>query len=63
MRNWGAVAALAFAGAALGQTADENFCQGTAGTPDDRIAACTRAITSGQLSRDSLGRVFFARGY
>jgi lipoprotein NlpI len=37
-------------------------CAGTAGTVDDRIAACTRAITSGKLSTDYLAKTFLNRG-
>lgn len=43
-------------------TADVDTCAGNAGTADERIAACTRAITSGQLSKADLAITFVNRG-
>ncbi|HKN32933.1 MAG TPA: tetratricopeptide repeat protein [Terriglobales bacterium] len=43
-------------------TPDADFCAGSAGTVDDRIAACTSAITSGRLSAASLAVAFRNRG-
>jgi len=43
-------------------TPDAEFCAGSAGTVDDRIAACTSAITSGRLSAASLAVAFRNRG-
>jgi tetratricopeptide (TPR) repeat protein len=43
-------------------TADADFCAGSAGTGDDRIAACTREITSGTLSTANLAITFNSRG-
>jgi predicted Zn-dependent protease len=37
-------------------------CAGSGGTVDDRIDACTRAITSGKLSTDYLAKTFLNRG-
>src|SRR5260221_266652 len=62
MRILIALAIMALASAALGQSADQALCAGTSGTADERIAACTRAITSGNLSRESLAAVFYNRG-
>jgi tetratricopeptide (TPR) repeat protein len=56
------LATLALAFPAFGQKSDEDFCAGTDGTADERIAACTRAITSGALSGDRLGAAFYNRG-
>jgi len=57
-------AGLALAGSVRAQTPaqDDAFCAGTAGTSEQRLAACTRAITSGQLSREALARTFYNRG-
>ena len=41
---------------------DAVFCAGSAGTDDDRIAACTRAITAGKLSTADLAITFYNRG-
>ena len=57
------ILALAVPAAALAQsTPDVDICAGTSGTADERIAACTRAITSGQLSTASLAITFHNRG-
>jgi tetratricopeptide (TPR) repeat protein len=58
------IAGLAAAASAYGQSVadDDRFCAGTAGTAEQRIAACTRAITSGQLSPEALARTFYNRG-
>lgn len=45
----------------MGVTRDVYFCAGTAGTVDDRMAACTRAIQSGKLSPAILSKTFYAR--
>jgi tetratricopeptide (TPR) repeat protein len=55
--------ALLVAGPVFGQQkSDEDFCAGTDGTSDQRIAACTRAITSGRLNNDNLAAAFYNRG-
>jgi lipoprotein NlpI len=57
------ILALAIPRFALAQsTPDAEFCAGSAGTADDRSAACTRAITSGKLSTQSLVIMFIGRG-
>ena len=44
-------------------TPDADFCAGSAGTGDERIAACTRAITAGTLSTPNLAITFSNRGF
>jgi len=57
------ILALAIPRFALAQsTPDAEFCAGSAGTADDRSAACTRAITSGKLSTQGLVIMFIGRG-
>src|SRR5467141_1851153 len=43
-------------------TRDAIVCDGTSGTIDDRISACTRAIESGDLSPKLLAEAFYNRG-
>jgi tetratricopeptide (TPR) repeat protein len=54
--------AVAMTGLALGQSADEKYCAGSAGSADERIAACNRAIASGALKPEALGNVLVRRG-
>jgi lipoprotein NlpI len=57
------VLALALHSLAFAQsTPDDKLCEGSAETVDDRIAACTRAITSGKHSTNNLARTFSNRG-
>jgi lipoprotein NlpI len=57
------ILSFAIPGFALAQsTPDAEFCAGSAGTVDDRIAACSRAITSGKLSTQNLAITFYNRG-
>jgi tetratricopeptide (TPR) repeat protein len=53
---------LLVAGAFAQSTPDTETCDSTSGTADDRVAACTRAITSGQLSTENLAKTFSNRG-
>jgi tetratricopeptide (TPR) repeat protein len=64
MRTTVALAAvLTLASGALAQSnPDVDFCTGTSGTADQRIAACTRAITSGRLSTETLAITLHNRG-
>jgi lipoprotein NlpI len=41
---------------------DFSVCAGNDGTADDRIAACTRAVASEQLSQEKLAKTFHSRG-
>jgi lipoprotein NlpI len=41
---------------------DFGVCAGSEGTADQRIAACTRAIASEQLSQEKLSKTFHSRG-
>ncbi|MBF0507239.1 MAG: tetratricopeptide repeat protein [Nitrospirae bacterium] len=50
------------AAAAASWTSDAATCAGTEGTVDERIVACTRAITSGQLSPEELAISYYNRG-
>ena len=53
----------AFSATAFAQAnPDAEFCAGSAGTADERVAACTRAITSGKLTTRSLAVAFYNRG-
>ena len=40
---------------------DSRYCAGSAGTPEERIAACTRAIAAGRLSNETLSITFYNR--
>ena len=54
---------LLIAASAPAQSAtDKEYCTGTAGTADERIAACTRVITSGGLTTSDLAIMFYDRG-
>jgi hypothetical protein len=43
-------------------TPDAGFCQSVAGTYDERIAACSRAITLGNLSPEHVAALVHSRG-
>jgi len=43
-------------------TPDAGFCQSVAGTYDERIAACSRAITLGNLSPEHVAALVHIRG-
>ena len=44
------------------ETSDADYCAGSVGTVEERMSACTRAITSGQLSSEDLALAYFNRG-
>src|SRR5688572_13595786 len=47
---------------AWAQSDDTRLCAASDGTADQRIAACTRAITSGRLSQADLAITYYNRG-
>ena len=52
----------AIAGPLWAQSSDQRICAGNDRTPEYRIDACTRAITSGDLQRQGLANAYYNRG-